>query len=152
MPNQKRISSPTVFVLLAIVFAGAVTGSTVNGLSCDSQSSRSTGSFGLNPEQQALWEEIEQARENSLLWARELLAATEQALDAELRKPEPDLAGLGVTTEAAVDELLLELRANRDRQLALFAELDPEQREAVGATMRERLARLRWWLDLLAFG
>ena len=94
----------------------------------------------LNTMQQGLFD---QAVANSKL-AREK-ARTSQAkvrgtLQAELAKPEPNLAAVAAAADAAMDECRLARKAIRDEWLALYAKFGPEQKAAVRDRLQKKMS------------
>ncbi len=95
----------------------------------------------LNLNQQAMWQQIQFAAEDNRQLLRARLSQVREVLDEELGKPEPDLEVVVAQAQPAVDSLIAAMRANRDRRLALYASMSPEQKAVVRDDIKERLAR-----------
>lgn len=95
----------------------------------------------LSPTQQAMWQQIQFAAEDNQQLVRTRLSQVREVLDEELGKPEPDLEAVVAQAQPAVDSLIAAMRANRDRRLALYAGMTPEQKAVVREDIKERLAR-----------
>lgn len=105
-----------------------------------------------DPEYQALWQNIQQARQANI---RRLLAILDEAqatLAAERTQSQPNFAAVTHRTEAAIDELIGEMRQNRDRYLALYEQLDPAEQAQAQEELANGLNRLRRILGLLTLG
>lgn len=102
----------------------------------------------LTAEQAALWQEIQEARQANIQQLQRLLESTAESLNQDSEQA-PDMGVLTQTTESAVDELIGEMRLNRDRYLALYAQLTPEQQTEVREKLAQDLERLSSLLSLL---
>jgi hypothetical protein len=100
-------------------------------------------------QQAALWQEIQAARQSNLQQLQTLLATTGEALDQE-GDTSPDLATLAAATEMTMDELIRAMRRNRDRFLALYAQLEPHQQAQVRTRLARELERLGHLVNLIA--
>jgi hypothetical protein len=98
--------------------------------------------LALSPEQDALWQGIAAARAENLRLTRARADEVRAALEDELANAAPDLGRVAEIAEPAVDEVVAQLRANRDRRLALYATLDAEQK---GQVRQALLRAMRRW-------
>lgn len=95
----------------------------------------------LNTLQQQMFD---QAVANSKLAhekARTLRAKVRDTLQAELAKPEPNLAAVAAAADAAMDEGRLARKAIRDEWLALYGQFSPEQKAVVRDRLQKRMSQ-----------
>jgi len=103
----------------------------------------------LDSESAILWQAIEASRRNNITRLQGLLNTTAAALSQEAENA-PSIADLTQSTETAVDELIEEMRFNRDHYLALYAQLDSEQQAEIREKLARNLTQLSQLLNLLA--
>jgi len=107
-------------------------------------------SGALSPSQVALWREIQAAREANIEQLGVILREAQNALGDERTQARPDLAAVALQTEQAIDQLIQAARQNRDRRLAFYAQLDPEQQAQVERELQRGLVRAERVVRLLA--
>jgi len=72
--------------------------------------------------------------------ARALQARVRDTLQAELAKPEPNLAAVAAAADAAMEEGRMARKAIRDEWLALYGMFGPEQKAAVRNLLQKRMS------------
>ena len=76
-------------------------------------------------------------------------AIMKQTIDAELAKPQPDLALIAATSDAMQAQMIAARQAVRAEWLTLYAMLSPEQQTIVGARLEKAWLRLESVFELL---
>lgn len=104
----------------------------------------------LTADQDMLWQEIRAARAANLEQLQRIVRQAQSALTEELDREQPDLFAVAMQTEAAMDQLIGDVRENRDRRLALYAQLDPAQQAQAEKRLQRGLARVERALSFLA--
>ena len=98
--------------------------------------------LGLDMSQQPLWDAAvaatQTARQAMHAGMQQLKAATQ----AELAKPEPDLASLAAQADAIQQQNAVTRKAARDAWLAVYANLNATQKGVVRDAIAAKLARL----------
>lgn len=98
--------------------------------------------LGLNTSQQQQWDAAvaatQAAHQAALAGMQQLKAATQ----AELAKPEPDLASLAAQADALRQQNAPTRQAARDAWLALYASLNAQQKGIVRDAITAKLARM----------
>jgi Spy/CpxP family protein refolding chaperone len=95
----------------------------------------------LSPAQQTLWRDIETARKANLRLVQNRMAEVRGLLEEELAFETPNLARVTARSEVVIDEIVAEIRANRDRRLALYDTLEPSQKGQVSRALATALQR-----------
>ena len=73
--------------------------------------------------------------------SRALRGKVRETLQAELAKPEPDLAAVAAAADAAIETGRLQRKAIRDEWLALYAQFSPEQKAVVRDLLQKRVSQ-----------
>ena len=98
--------------------------------------------LALDTSQQVAFDRItaqmKQARDQAIASRADVRAK----VDAELAKPEPDLAAVSDAFDTAEDQGRASRRALRDQWLAFYANLRPDQKALVRDAIRERVASM----------
>lgn len=95
----------------------------------------------LDAKQEALWVEARKAMRNDMDDMREQMRKQRQEALATLEKPGADLRGLMQRMDGARDAARKRHEANRDRWLAVYDSLTPEQKEKVRVFLKNHLER-----------
>jgi Spy/CpxP family protein refolding chaperone len=95
----------------------------------------------LTPEQQKAWQEIRARQEAQRKARRRSWSEVRQVLEAELAKPEPDLARVANVRDALMERNLKARKEIEAMRLKLYASLSPEQKAVVRDFLKLRLAR-----------
>lgn len=105
--------------------------------------------LGLHGAHASAWMQLREAsmqlRDDRRARLRERLDRLDVLLDADA----PDLRGFAHDTQAQVDALRARARALHERELDLYAQLDPGEQAQVRAVLKTRLDRLRRWRERL---
>lgn len=99
----------------------------------------------LTPEQQSAWQAIEAKQQAQREARRQSRAEVRKAFQAELAKPEPDLAHVAALRDQARERNLRAQRELQDMRLKLYATFSPEQKAVVRDFLKLRLARAGHW-------
>ena len=70
------------------------------------------------------------------------VAHSKAAWQAELAKPEPDLAAVAAAMDAAADQARVQRNAIRAEWLSLYATFTPDQKAVVRDLLKQRVARM----------
>lgn len=122
---------------LALAVGLAGTGHAIAGPFLNRPTPPTAAELGLTAEQAAQWQAI-QADASALRQAT--LAQVKAELDRtqeELAQPDADLRAIGQQYQSIALAALLEQRQLRDRRLAFYASLDPQQQAQVRAFLLE---------------
>ena len=95
----------------------------------------------LTPEQQKAWQAIRAEQEAQRKARRHAWSEVRQVLEAELAKPEPDLARVANVRDAMMERNLKAQKEIEAMRLKLYASLSPEQKAVVRDFLKLRLAR-----------
>ncbi|MDA8109064.1 MAG: periplasmic heavy metal sensor [Betaproteobacteria bacterium] len=99
----------------------------------------------LSPQQQQAWQAIRARQEAQRAARRQTWSEVRQALQAELAKPEPDLARVAALRDRASERNLQARKEIEDMRLKLYATFSPEQKAVVKDFLKARLARAEHW-------
>jgi Spy/CpxP family protein refolding chaperone len=95
----------------------------------------------LNTMQQGLFDRAVANSKLAREKARALQAKVRDTLQAELAKPEPNLAAVAAAADAAMDEGRVTRKAIRDEWLALYGQFSPEQKAVVRDRLQKRMSQ-----------
>jgi uncharacterized membrane protein len=103
------------------------------------------GQLNLDTSQQTLWDSAVAAGKSARETARANMQAARSVLNAELAKPEPDLAAVAVAADSARAQNTALRHQVRDAWLSLYGTFSPDQKAVVKAAIEQRLARMDQW-------
>ena len=98
--------------------------------------------LNLDTSQQLAWDNAVAATKAARQAARDGRARVQAALQAELAKPEPDLAAIASLTDQVQAQNQVQRVAARTQWLGLYANLSPTQKGVVRDALAQRLARM----------
>src|SRR5215469_6279655 len=93
--------------------------------------------LNLNTSQQVQWDNLAALAKAAEDTAHANSSQLRAAMQAELAKPEPDLAAMAATGDTVRQQNETQRKAVRDAWLALYATFTPEQKAVVASTLRE---------------
>ena len=99
--------------------------------------------LNLNTSQQQQWDNAAALSAAARSALRASLQERSSALQAELAKPEPDLASVAAASDAASQQLSTLHRQARDAWLALYATFSPDQKAIARDAIKERIAKVQ---------
>lgn len=99
--------------------------------------------LNLNTSQQQQWDNAAALSATAHSAFRASLQERSAALQAELAKPDPDLAALAATTDAARQQLFTLHKQARDAWLALYATFTPDQKAIARDAIQARIAKMQ---------
>ena len=100
------------------------------------------GSLNLNTSQQQQWDSAVAQSQAARQSARASFAQLRSALQAELAKPEPDLASLAAQADAVQDQNSAARKSARSAWLALYATFTADQKAVVRDAISARIAKM----------
>jgi Spy/CpxP family protein refolding chaperone len=100
------------------------------------------GQLNLNTSQQSLWDNAVAAGKAARESARANMQKVHDALQAELAKPEPDLAAVAAAADAARNANAATHRQVRDAWLNVYGTFTPDQKAVVKTALQKRMARM----------
>lgn len=100
------------------------------------------GKLNLDTSQQSLWDNAVAAGKAARESARANMQKVHDALQAELAKPEPDLAAVAAASDAARNANTATHRQVRDAWLNLYGTFTPDQKAVVKSALQKRMARM----------
>lgn len=98
--------------------------------------------LNLNTSQQQQWDSAIAQTQAAREAARTAWGQLKSATQAELAKPEPDLAALAAQADAIQAQTASTRKAVRDTWLALYATFTPQQKAVVRDAINARMARM----------
>lgn len=101
--------------------------------------------LNLNASQQAMWDSAVAASKAARTTIRSNRENVRTVLNAELAKPEPDLAAVAAATDNAQTQAIALHHQARAAWLNLYGTFTPEQKAVVRTGIQNRLARLDQW-------
>src|SRR5215470_2461732 len=99
------------------------------------------GELNLNTSQQMQWDNAAALARNAHTAARANLSQLKTAMQAELAKPEPDLASMATAADGVRDQNETARKSARDAWLALYATFSPEQKTLVASALKAGMER-----------
>jgi uncharacterized membrane protein len=103
----------------------------------------SASELGLDANQTSTWNALREETLNLRESAREEFRSKIEQADALLADDNADLGALSRSIDSAVDDALARSRALRDRKLAFYQTLNPNEQRAAREAMRSRLERAK---------
>lgn len=103
------------------------------------------GQLNLNTSQQPMWDDAVAAGKSARATLRSNRESVRAALNAELAKPEPDLAAVAAASDNVQTQALALRHQVRDTWLNLYRTFTPDQKAVVKAALEKRLARMDQW-------
>lgn len=100
------------------------------------------GQLNLNTSQQTMWDNAVAAGKAARQTARANRQKVHDALAAELAKPEPDLAAVAASADAARNANAALHGQVRDAWLNLYGTFTPDQKAVVKSSLTQRMARM----------
>jgi Spy/CpxP family protein refolding chaperone len=107
----------------------------------------------LNTMQQEMFDKAVANSKTAREKARAQHSKVRDTLQAELAKPEPNLAAVAAAADATMEEGRMERKAIRDEWLAFYEKLGPEQKATVRDRLQKRMSegesfrqRMREWM------
>ena len=97
--------------------------------------------LALNTSQQTMWDAVVAQGKAAREAGRANRGSVRDALEAELAKPEPDLAAVAAAADGVEQQNRALRRQVRDQWLALYATFSPEQKAVVRDLLQRKLAR-----------
>ena len=97
--------------------------------------------LNLNTSQQAQWDNIAALAKAAHESAHANSTQLRTAMQAELAKPEPDLASMAATADTLRQQNQTQHKAVQDAWLALYATFTPEQKAVVASTLKAGMER-----------
>ena len=101
--------------------------------------------LNLNTSQQALWDNAVAAGKSARETVRANMQGVRGTLNAELAKPEPDLAAVAAAADSAQAQNTALRHQVRDAWLNLYGTFSPDQKAVVKAALEQRLVRIDQW-------
>jgi len=98
--------------------------------------------LGLNTSQQVMFDNAVAASKAARATFRSNMEQVHAALNAELAKPEPDLAAVAASADAAHANSQALRKQVRDQWLALYATFSPTQKAVVREAIKARVTRM----------
>jgi len=99
-------------------------------------------SLNLNTSQQQQWDSAVALSQTARQGMRANFAQLKAALQAELAKPEPDLASLAAQADALQEQGAAARKAARNAWLALYATFTTDQKAVVRDAIQARIAKM----------
>ncbi|HEX8738828.1 MAG TPA: Spy/CpxP family protein refolding chaperone [Casimicrobiaceae bacterium] len=106
---------------------------------------RMKGELKLDTSQQAMWDSAVSASKAARTTIRSTRENVRTVLNAELAKPEPDLAAVAAAADNAQTQAIALRHQARAAWLNLYGTFTPEQKAVVRTGIQNRLARLDQW-------
>ena len=103
--------------------------------------------LNLNTQQQAMWDSAVAHSKTARQNARAAMDSVHAALTAELAKPEPNLAAVAATADAAQATAQAARKQVRDEWLSLYATFSPAQKAVVRDVIKARVERMEAFRD-----
>ena len=100
------------------------------------------GNLNLNTSQQQQWDSAVAASQAARQTARANFAQLKAASQAELAKPEPDLAALAAQADAVQDQNSAARKSARSAWLALYATFTPDQKAVVRNAIQTKMTMM----------
>ena len=100
------------------------------------------GQLNLNTSQQAMWDNAVAASKAARQDARANLQKVQDALKAELAKPEPDLAAVSAVADSVRDSNASAHKQVRAAWLNVYGTFTPDQKAVVKTAFQQRLTRM----------
>jgi Spy/CpxP family protein refolding chaperone len=100
------------------------------------------GSLNLNTSQQQQWDNAVAASQAARQTVRTNLTQLKAAAQAELAKPEPDLASLAAQADAVQDQNSVARKSARSAWLALYATFTPDQKAVVRNAVQAKMTMM----------
>lgn len=97
--------------------------------------------LNLNTSQQMQWDNVAALAKAAHETAHANLSQLRTATQAELAKPEPDLASMAASADTLRQQNETQRKAVRDAWLALYATFTPEQKGVVASALRQGMER-----------
>ena len=97
--------------------------------------------LALSQEQNTMHQTIVAFAHESQTGVQQQFKAARQLMDAELEKPNPDLALVSEAFEQARNTILQRVTKGKQMRLALYATMSLEQKQVVKVVLKEKLAR-----------
>jgi len=148
-PNFARWSNVTAAAFLALGAHGAMAqpaghgpGGGHGGIEIDHVIAAVKAQLSLNTSQQVMFDNAVAASKSARATFRSNMEQVHTALNAELAKPEPDLAAVASTADAAHANSQASRKQVRDQWLALYATFSPTQKAVVRDALKARVTRM----------
>lgn len=158
MKSKTMFSPRTLVIALALTLGAAATAFAVapGGERCGrggdrmehgmahgmKEMSRLHGELKLDAKQEALWQDAEKAAKNDMGALRERMGKQRETALATLAQPGADLRAVMKQMDDFKAEGRKQHEANRDRWLAVYDSLNPEQKEKARLFFKSRLERM----------
>lgn len=99
--------------------------------------------LNLTPEQESQWQQLQQEKKSARMEMREERQRFRGFVDAELAKPNPDLAAINNALDATHEKNLAAEKRVRQDALAFYGALTPERQAVIVDAMREQHQRVK---------
>jgi hypothetical protein len=132
--------------LFALLFAIGIAGYTQPAPAMGSplwQLAKVKGQLNLNTSQQAQWDNAAALARTAHETARANFSQLNTAMQAELAKPEPDLASMATAADGVQAQNETSRKTARAAWLALYATFSPEQKAVVAGALKAGMERER---------
>lgn len=106
---------------------------------------RVKGELALDTSQQVMWDSAVAASKSARATVRSSRDNVRAVLNAELAKPEPDLAAVAAAADQAQARAIAARHQARAAWLALYGTFTPAQKAVVKTQIQNRLARIDQW-------
>ncbi len=139
---QARTRTFVVIGLMAALAAGAALSAPARPPGGDALTPPTAAELGLAGAQAQRWDALSAEARALRRVGRDTLRTGMTELRGALERPDADLRDVSAESQRRVDAHLAETRALRERQLAFYESLPPEQQARVRAALAQRLDRL----------